>query len=108
MRTIPVAAIARARAPALSAPDPNDPNRLVGTAYIKADLGGISPMTLYRIEHAPNEEERLPPPDVVLGSNKQKRWRLGTYRAWKVRMLKRGHVKLWRQGTASQEQETDA
>jgi hypothetical protein len=82
----------------LKTPDPNDPERFVGTKYIKSDLGDISNMTLWRLEHAPDPEERLPEPDVILGSNKQKRWRLGTYQAWKVRMLRRGRVKLWRQG----------
>jgi hypothetical protein len=82
----------------LKAPDPADPERLVGTKYIKSDLGDISAMTFWRLEHSPDEAERLPPPDVVIGSNKQKRWRLGTYRAWKVRMLRRGHVRLWRPG----------
>jgi hypothetical protein len=85
----------------LRGPDPADPERLVGTAYIRADLGNISPMTLWRIEHAPNAEERLPPPDVVIGSNKQKRWKLATYRQWKARMLARGHIRLWRQGSAA-------
>jgi hypothetical protein len=86
----------------LKAPDPNDPDRLVGSAYIKADLGNISPMTFWRWEHAPNPEERLPPPDIIIGSSKQKRWRLGTYKMWKARMLKRGHVRLWRQGSKAE------
>jgi hypothetical protein len=83
------------RAPALA-----DPERLIGSAFIKADLGGISGMTLWRLEHAPDPDERLPPPDLVLGSNKKKLWKFGTYRAWKARLLARGHVKLWRHASA--------
>jgi hypothetical protein len=77
-------------------PAPDDPERLIGTAYIKADLGGISTMSFWRLEHSPNEDERLPPPDLILGSNKRKLWKLGTYHRWKVKMLNRGHVRLWR------------
>jgi hypothetical protein len=91
--------VARATA-TLRGPDPADPERMIGSAFIKNDLGGISPMTFYRIEHAPNPEERLPPPDLVIGSNKQKRWKLSSYRQWKARMIDRGHIRLWRQGSA--------
>jgi hypothetical protein len=77
-------------------PAPDDPERLIGSAYIRADLGNISPMTFWRLEHNPDPEQCLPPPDLILGSNKRKLWRYGTYRSWKARMLGRGHVRLWR------------
>jgi len=83
----------------LRAPAPDDPEKMIGSAYIKADLGNISDMTFWRLEHNPDPEERLPPPDLILGSNKRKLWKFGTYRAWKARMLGRGHVKLWRPGS---------
>jgi hypothetical protein len=85
----------------LRAPVPDDPEQLIGSAYIRADLGKISGMTFWRLEHAPDPEERLPEPDLILGSNKCKRWKLGRYRAWKRRMLDRGHVRLWRPASAT-------
>jgi hypothetical protein len=79
----------------------DDPERLIGSAFIKADLGNISGMTFWRLEHNPDPEERLPSPDLIFGSNKRKLWKFGTYGAWKARMLGRGHVKLWRRGSAT-------
>jgi hypothetical protein len=78
----------------LYTPATHDPDQLIGTRYIKQDLGGISDMTLWRWENHPDPTVRLPPPDLIIGGNKKKLRKLGTYLQWKQRVLTRGRISL--------------
>jgi hypothetical protein len=84
----------------LTAPAADDPDRLLDINFIKADLGGVSTMTLWRLDHHPDPEIRFPEPDLVLGS-KKKLWRNGRYREWKQRLLAKRQINVPRPAKAA-------
>jgi hypothetical protein len=97
----------RADTAILTAPAADDPDRLLDTDFIKADLGGISNMTLWRLGQDPDPEIRFPDPDLVIGDRKRL-WRNARYREWKARLLERKRIKLARKSTAKQTATADA
>jgi hypothetical protein len=86
----------------LTAPAVDDGERLISIAYVQNDLGNPSKMTIWRWSRDPDPEVRFPAPALIL-SGKKRLWSLGTYRAWKARIIARGRIDTPRKGHADRE-----
>jgi hypothetical protein len=91
----------------LTAPAIDDAERLIDINYIRDDLGGITPMTIWRWSRGDDPEIRFPPPTLIL-SGKKRLWFLGVYRDWKARVVQRGRIDTPRDEHAEDELTIDA
>jgi hypothetical protein len=64
------------------APEPHDPDELLGSTTVRHLVGGITAMTLWRWQQ-PNSQMGFPPPDRIL--NGRRYWFRRTITDWQAR-----------------------